>query len=458
MREGNAWLSPGRTHWRPFALKAAPRRPSENLGDAEVLPLLIVMAAVLFNAALAIVNAHVTPLSASAVIGSEVLIVIAAHAVIFANYRPQMLPWYAMIVIIVLFSLERAMVVGNFDPKFMRDVLLIPTFVLLGMTTSPRRLTMLVVVLHFIVVGGVLFEALFIPAFSDLFDIRGYYMATRSVDASAFWNSASDLFVSATRPDRFFSFVDLHRTSSVLLEPVSLGNYVVIITAFICANYRHMSLKVTTFLVLGNLIALVGCDGRLAAVSSAIVVLVALAAPLLPRKFALLYLPLILIGAVFFVVAMHPSALEDNFPGRVAKGIELLSQYDIGEWFGNSDRLLGPAVDSGLAYTIATQSVVGLTAFWVFLVLNADERTLEQSKYLHALCIYLALSMLVSYSLFSIKTAALLWFIHGSFQKASPQRRRIPLARGGKVAISASTRSPALGPLGEAGGRVGFRI
>jgi putative polymerase len=62
---------------------------------------------------------------------------------------------------------------------------------------------------------------------------------------------------------------------------------------------------------------------------------------------------------------------------------------------------------------------VGLILFWLLLVMNAEERRPEQIRFLHGLCIYLSLTMLVSYSLFSIKTAALLWFIHGSLQMAS---------------------------------------
>jgi putative polymerase len=422
--------------WCPMPSQTrAPRGPQAERG-AGSLPILVVLFAVLFNAGLAIVNGHVMHLTASAVIGAEVSVVLAAHALILSNYRPQMLPWYALIVVVVLFSLERSAVVGNFDPKFMRDVLLIPTFVLLGMTTPKERLTTMVVVLHVIVVGGVLYEALFTQSYSDLFDVRQYYIATRPFVATDFWNSNSDLFVSATRPaERFFNFVDLHRISSVFLEPVSLGNYVVIITAFICASYRQLSWKVLAFLVVGNLIALVGCDGRLATVSSAIIILVTLAAPWLPQRSAVLYLPITLVCAVLFVAAMHPNPAEDNFPGRVAYCIQLLSRYDILEWFGNSDRLIGPAEDSGFAYTIATQSVIGLVAFWIFLVCNAEQRMLQQVKYLHAICIYIVLTMLVSYSLFSIKTAALLWFIYGSLQmapalktstaraRASPKRR-----------------------------------
>jgi putative polymerase len=411
--------------WRPVPSPAPTSRASPAVADAGSLPIVLVLFAVLFNAGLAIINAHVTPISANAVIGMEVSIVLAAHAIILWHYRSQMLPWYGMIVVIVLFSLERALVVGQFDPKFARDVLLIPTFVLLGMTTPPRRLTTLIVALHIIVVGGVLFEACFTQAYSDLFDVRQYYVATRPFEDTDFWNRSSDLFVSATRPgERFFSFVDLHRTSSVFLEPVSLGNYVIIITAFLCANYRHLTLKVLTFLLLGNLIALVGCDGRLATVSSMIVVLVTLVATRLPPKSALLYLPAVLVGALI-IFAIHHESIDgayDDFSGRVAYGVDLLTRFDIFEWFGNSNRLVGPAADSGIAYTITTQSIFGLMAFWVFLVLNAAERTPEQIKYLHALCVFIVLTLLVSYSLFSIKTAALLWFIHGSFQMSAMPR------------------------------------
>ena len=397
-----------------------PRSAQRRWENSGLLPMVIVLSAVLFNAVLAIVNGHIMSLTSSAVIGAEVSIILAAHAVVAMNYQPQMLPWYGVITIIVLFGVERAAVVGNFDPKFVRDVLLIPTFVLLGMTTPKSRLMTLVLVLHGIVVAGVLYEAFFTQSYSSLFDVRDYYLATRPLATTDFWNNGSDLFVSAIRPDaRFFSFVDLHRISSVFLEPVSLGNYVVIITAFICASYRQLSWKSLVFLALGNVVALVGCDGRLAAVSSAIILVATFVAPRLPRNSALIYLPAALTGAVLLCVAVHPNAIEDNFTGRVAKGIELLAHYDIWDWFGNSDRLVDAAADSGIAYTITTQSLIGLMAFWIFLVLSAEHRTSDQIKYLHGLCIYLSLTMIVSYSLFSIKTAALLWFIHGSLQRTA---------------------------------------
>jgi putative polymerase len=398
--------------------------------DAGVLPVVLVLLSVLFNAMLAISNAHVVPLNMSVVAGCEFLIVLAAQVTAFRNYQAQMLPWYGMIAFIIAFAFLRGSYLESFEPKYIRDVILIPTFVLLGMTVPFHRVKTTVTVLHVIVVAGVLFEALFTSAYAGLFDVRGYYIATRAFDQTAFWDTTSDLFVSATRPEaRFFNFINLHRVSSVFLEPVSLGNYVIVLTAFLCANFSKFSIRYRAFLLGGMVIALVGCDGRLAAICSTVIVLVTLVAPRLPPKIALLYLPASVIGAFILVFITHPDAYQDNFSGRVAYCVNLLANYDISDWLGLSDHFLAGASDSGIAYIIATQSVIGVALFWVLLNFEADEHWPNQVKFTQALCLYVALTMLVSYSLFSIKTAALLWFIHGSLQRrevrtSDPEARR----------------------------------
>ncbi len=404
-------------HWPAAARHSI---TGEVLNDrAGAIATVLVFLAVLFNAGLSIVNAHVVPLSSSAVIGVEVAIVLAAHLTILMKYRAEMLPWYGMIAFVLLFALVRGTILGHFEPKYVRDVLLIPTFVLLGMTVPIRRVIALMVALHIAVAGFALFEAFFTQAYSELFEVRKYYIATRSFDDSAFWNASSDLFVSATRPgQRFFGFIDLHRASSVFMEPVSLGNYVIITTVFLCSCYRHLSRGQLAFFVIGNLIALVACDGRLATMASIIIVAAAALSAWLPRRSALLYLPAAFVGGMA-VATYSTNSLDDSFPGRVDYCMKLLAEYEIPDWLGVSNSLVSKSLDSGLAYTIATQSVIGLVLFWLLLVLSAQVRTPAQLKYLSGLCIYLVLTMLVSYSLFSIKTAALLWFIHGSIQLIS---------------------------------------
>lgn len=397
----------------------------------------LVFLAVVFNALLAVVNAQVTPLSSGPVAGCEVAIVIAAHMLILRRFRLRMLPWYGLIAAVVLFALFRTAMLGHFEAKYARDVLLIPTFLMLGMTVSAERTRPLVVALHIVVVAGVLFEAFFTEAYSALFRVRDYYIATRSFDDSAFWNASSDLFVSATRPDeRFFSFVDLHRVSSVFLEPVTLGNYVIIITIYLVLFYRQLGLKLWSLLAAGNLIALVGCDGRLATLSSLIIIAVSMVARHLPRRSSLLYLPLALIGAVILSVTTGADPRDDDFLGRIAYCVNLLSKYGVWDWMGLSDTFVGPAADSGIAYLVTTQSVFGLALIFVLLVTTSCEQRAEQVRGLHAVTVFSVLTLLISYSLFSIKTAALLWFVHGALQNAVAVPAARPWLQRGRQAMS----------------------
>jgi putative polymerase len=172
------------------------------------------------------------------------------------------------------------------------------------------------------------------------------------------------------------------------------------------------------FLIGGTLVALIGCDGRLAAVASILIIAAAILAPYLPRHSAVLYLPGVL-GAAFLLTKIGGfHAGEDNFSGRIAHTVELLGQFGVGEFLGISAQpeLLSRAVDSGIAYLIITQSLLGFAILWIFVVFGSAERTREQIRFTHATGIYLSLVMMVSYAFLTIKTAALLWFIYGVLQ------------------------------------------
>jgi putative polymerase len=418
-----------------------------ELGDARfaartmrILPGLLVIGAVTFNALLAIINAHVTPLSAVHVIAAETAFVVGAHALAIANYQPAMTRWYALALLFVLLALYRSLAFGQIEAKYLRDVLLIPTFIVLGMTFDHRNLTRVVVSLHILVLIVLLFEALNTTAYASLFRIQDYYISTRGYDAQNFWNKESDLYVSAVRPDeRMFGFIDLHRLSSIFLEPVSLGNYCIVITAFICARFSQLGTLTRIILIVGNVIALIGCDGRLAAVASVLMVAASMIAPRLPRYSAILYLPAV-VGIAFALVGfagLHAGG--DDFPGRIAHTVELIAQFDTAEFLGLSDEYLNQAVDSGLAYLITTQSLLGPAILWVFIVYGSDERTAEQIRFTHGVCIYIALTLMVSFAFLSIKTSALLWFIYGVLQtQASAEVNASPRSDGEFVPAYAS--------------------
>ena len=131
----------------------------------------LLVAAIVFNPLLAIVNAQVTSLSPATVIAFEVLIVACAHLLAFLHFRPRMIPWYGLIALLLAFAMFRSAAVGILDPKYLRDVLLIPTFILLGMTFRRERLPGLIVTIHLLVLAVLVLEGVSPETYADLFNI-----------------------------------------------------------------------------------------------------------------------------------------------------------------------------------------------------------------------------------------------------------------------------------------------
>jgi putative polymerase len=326
-----------------------------------------------------------------------------------------MQPWYLLMMFLLMFAIVRAAVTGYMEVKYVRDVMIIPTFIVLGMTFDPRRLGALVVAIHTMVVAVALFEVGFPSLYSKLFLIQDYYVATRGFDTSQFWNADSDLFVSAERSgQRLFSFIDLHRLSSLFLEPVSFGNYCIVIFAYAFAVGPRIGRLAWWFLILGAVGGIIGSDGRLAAATSAAIVALSWLAPRLPRRSALLYLPVMTICTILVVHALALAPGTDDLAGRVANTVSLLGGYDLPDLLGLSDRYVTQTLDSGLGYLIVTQSIFGAAVIYVFIVGFAAEDTPVQRRFVHSVCVYLAFSMLVSYAFLTIKTASLLWFLYGA--------------------------------------------
>jgi putative polymerase len=418
--------------------------PSVRVDANRALAASVVLGCVAFNALLAIVSAHVHPLTSTHVILAEGALVAAAALAIAKGWSARMTPAVTLIVAMALFCLLRGAITGEVQPKYLRDVLIIPLFAMLGMAFAGGDLVRVAVVVHAAVFAVFALEVIAPDLHSQIFQIQDYYINTRGLSLEDFYDTSLELFVSATRPsERFLSFIDAPRASSLFLEPVSLGNYCSIVTAFIVAAWRKMSVATRLFLAVGTGLMLVGCDGRLAIVTCAVIVVVAPFVTVLPPRSTVLYAPLFVAAAFALTFAAGLRAGTDDFAGRLANTVELLTRLDAPDLLGLTDALIGPAVDSGITYVILTQSLPLAVLLWLFMAWTVPEATAESERFTHALCLYLALSMMVSYAFLTIKTAGLAWFIQGALQgeamaKGAPRRLR-PADRSHPSCISPST-------------------
>src|ERR1700675_2190533 len=284
------------------------------------------------------------------------------------------------------------------------------------MTYNSKSMTRPVVILQTIIFAVAILEALRPEAYSEIFQVLKYYVNTRDFSTKSFWNSDSTLFVSATRPgERFFGFVDLHRLSSIFLEPVSLGNYCVVIAIFLIASWHELNVGMKSYLTVSTLALLIGCDGRLAAAS----ILILLAGTVFLRnissRWSVLYLPIILLLSVLLVWTLNLEPHGDNFTSRLAGSVSTLSQVDSIGLLGLDAQSSEQAADSGIAYFVLTQSIVGVTVIWLAICLLPEGRSYCMRLYVHGIAIFIPLNLMVSYSFFSIKVASLIWFFFGYF-------------------------------------------
>lgn len=378
------------------------------------LPELILIAAICFNAVLSVINGHVVALARVHVVIAEILVYAGALAVIVFRADRRMWPWFMLTLFIISMGLLVSLGSGGFNAKYIRDVLVIPVFIMLGMTyqraTFVRPLTIIQTVVFLVAV----LEVASPDTFAELFKILDYYVNTRDFAANSFWNTESTLFVSATRPGaRFFGFVDWHRVSSIFLEPVSLGNYCVVAAMLILACWNETGRAMRAYLVATTLFLLVACDGRLAAVSIFMIVLIRLFFHQLSSRWALIYLPAILLLSALYVWAFNVSDTSDNFTGRVAGSMATLALIDLPGLLGLSASSAESAQDSGIAYFVLSQSLLGVVVIWLSICLFPRGNSPASRVYVHAVALFISLNLLISYSFFSIKVASLIWFFYG---------------------------------------------
>lgn len=421
--------APGRTRPQHRTVADTVRRAKNptNTLSGSLIALLLVLAALTFNPALAFLNAQGLGLSSRHVMAAEFAIFAGAHAYILWRFRPDMLRWYALCALLTAVAIMRIVGTGDIDPKFLRDTLIIPTFIMLGLTVAPgKMLDRFVVFAAGFITLIMLWEAYFVEHYIATFRVADFYVATRGVAEAEFERRGTELAFSAIRwAGRNFAFVDWHRLSSVFLEALSLGNACMIFAAYLFARWPRMGVWLRLVLALLIVVLLVGSDGRRAAAVLVMTVPIMLIAPRLPARIPVLYLPAALVAVFGLVSVFGFTSGSDDLPGRIAVTVEMSTALSALDWAGLATaEFVDSIADSGWIYLIATHSIFGLFALWGWIVFGSRADTPGQVRMLHATALYLASGMMVTVGFLTIKTAALLWFLFGTLQNDTEGSRR----------------------------------
>jgi putative polymerase len=430
------------TAWDSSAVSAA--EPNYGLIIGRMLAPLVIFAAVLLNFGLCFINTNVFKVNPSVVILSEIVVLAGGFSLIW--YRSSVL--YIFLLVLSFYFFSVMLVRSDFDPKIIRDFTIPFVFFFLGYYLgSVRSCDRLVTLLILLAFGIALFEWLALNTYLHYFDVIRYYVArgTEShVDSDLLirGDDTAGLYVNGTRfQDRtLLPFLGSHRVSGIFLEPVSVGNFGAIAFAWVLLRDRGRiwSLVAKSIAIA---IILVLADARFGFFFCIFTLLLYLAAPII-RPTTLFLAPfLLMIGLVAYAGDHWQEAASNELAGRLMHAAYSLVELDPWQVFGLeiSDVFAGGyAGDSGYGYMLVKVGLLGLTAIWA-LFIYAPTFSRDAWRFKIFIAFYAVSLLSISASLFTIKTAALLWFLYGTLNNQERDDVREPT---GATFHSLSSASP----------------
>lgn len=372
------------------------------------LATIAVLGGLTFNAFLCFLNTNVMAIRESHVMLFElVLIGCAFLAALSRRIDLYLVSAFFLSYMLLLFALR-----GEIDLKALRDVLIPIGFYFMGtQVRDPKLADRLVTLSIAIVLLFGLFEFFLTELYLDLFNVLGYFIARGSLTLEDTFGATRGLFISGLRPEprTLMSFLGQHRVSSVFLEPVSAGNFGAIVFAWglFRADMRHRFIVMTAALA-----TVVLADARFGFYTCILMTLMLPFYRLVTRPIWIVVPFLLLALIAVYGLATGTDGGANDIAGRFKVTAAILTQLDLAVVLGiaTTDEF---TADSGLAYTLTKFGLFGFIALWTMLVV-APLKDAKTWSFHSMVLIYLILLMIISNSFFSIKTAALLWFVLGT--------------------------------------------
>ncbi|KAF3998020.1 polysaccharide polymerase [Glaciimonas immobilis] len=375
----------------------------------------ILIISLTYQATLCAMHTNVHPISMLGVALTEAVIYLACLTVLLKRIR---LAFFAVALLVAAYLFLIAIIRNQIDPKGFRDVMIPILFFGLGRQIGDLKYAnrVLKVMAVLVIVFG-FFELWFLEAFSRMFNIFSYYVSQGGLTAGTNWAKDSVLGLNGIRPEGIGrtilpSLLGNHRVSSIFLEPVSLGNFAVIIAAWGLSKRRDEAKDMFFFLAMAaTMIAL--SDSRYGLITVGALVLMR-CLPFDRTNAWMISLPLLSIIMLVVIGLFFNTKYGDNIIGRLYVSGRMLLTFDVRMLFGIEGFNIGFG-DMGYSALLTRLGVVLCLFLWItfWMLKMEDERGNRFRAYI---TLYMSLILCVSgTSLFALKTAGILWFLVGCF-------------------------------------------
>jgi putative polymerase len=381
-------------------------------------PILTLMA-VLYNCFLCFSNTVFLTISPAVVISAEIILIGSALTMVW--YRSFTLN--AIMVAIAAYFYTVMMIRSQFDPKILRDVLIPVAFFFLGchfgtLRVADRLVTLLIVV----ALADAMFEWLEPIAYAHYFDVARYYIerGTAGQEEHQFFGG---FFNSARFQNRsLLPILGDHRVSGIFLEAPSVGNFGAIVFAWILLRPKRLWSFVLKTIAVVMIVVL--ADARFGLYFCLFVAAIYPISRFIPRILLFIGPFAAMIALVAYASAEGSQVFDNDMVGRFLYAGQILSKIYPAQVFGlgASDISAGPSFasdpvnDSAYTYVLVEIGILGAAALWALFVYSpVANQTAWRFKTVVAF--YYILILTIAASAFTIKTAALLWFLYGTLNR-----------------------------------------
>lgn len=312
---------------------------------------------------------------------------------------------------------------GYFDAKATRDLLIPLVFLWAGRSYGQRGGSLdrpLLVVCGVVVTIG-LVQAVMPDVYNRFFNTFTYYVSLGGISSESAQVTGQSVTLNGMRPEGIGrtllpQLLGAQRVASVFLEPVSLGNFAVLMLAWGLAK-PFTEWRVAVWFVLAALVCIVLADSRFGLYMIGLMLL--LRATLHGRGH---WLSLLFPGLgvlLLLALASYTPGTGDNLVGRMTVSGTFLMAFDEMNLLGVRDFATNFG-DMGYAYVFSRFSLPGALLMWVC-VYAIPLRDETARRFRTFLSVYVTLILCVSgTSLFALKTAGLMWFVFGVLSMRQP--------------------------------------
>lgn len=395
-----------------------------------ILPVLLLFAAIFYNAFLAFVNAQVMRIGEGLVIVTEGVILFIASIYIISNLRHMKRHTTLIIVSLYVYTvlfLWMAIANGGIFIKSLRDMVIIFIFYLLGTQCSATQLVKAFRVITLVVIGIMFIEGWFVKLYATIFQPALYYAGTRGV--KEFSLDSSGLFRNSLGFEGRFSYglFGQRRLSSVFMEQVSLANFSMVLSVFAITFWDTLKRWDKLLFVFGIVFMVVSNSSRTATALCLMMFGGYFIFPKLPKYGFKFIIPILLalIFIFFYDFSGSQKGMSDDTKGRIGHTVAMLSSIDWLDFLNGNISQVFRTSDSGYTYLIYSQTVLGFIYFCFFLAKSLPADNHGEKRFAYGTIIYIAFNLVVGAAIFSIKVSAPVWIVAGHLAAYASHKNKL---------------------------------